>query len=140
MLRTTSTFIIPTVVLHELSLGIPNNENNEETFNIIFKKIKLYFNENFKIDELSSESINGYKEIYEKTKMLSDNKYKHKIDALIVAHASKVSKLLSSKYNNFWLLTEDKKMRNNYKVNNLKIYLLDEALDELGIDKHRMLV
>ncbi|SUW04489.1 hypothetical protein [Brachyspira pilosicoli] len=143
-------FVISSLVMHELSLNmnIPESKDN----NLILKKIFNYFKSFFGINkieiiDLNEDSIAEYRNLYKSINFLiecqCDNKkdtckskkYKHKIDALIVAQASAYANNIynNDKYSEFWLLTEDKNMK-NYKADNLKIYSFKDAKISLGIE------
>lgn len=143
-------FVISSLVMHELSLNINIPESKDN--NLVLKKIFNFFKYFFGIDkveiiELNEDSITEYRNLYKNTNFLIEcqcdskmnvcrsKKYKHKIDALIVAQASAYANNLynNGKYSEFWLLTEDKNMK-KYKTDNLKIYSFKDAKVTLGIE------
>lgn len=125
-------FVVPSIVIHELTLGLQENNNNIDNnyLKIIINYFRSFLNDKFKIESLNTNSANEYRKIYFDNNI--NNKYKHKIDALIVAQASHYASMLSNKYNCFWLITEDNEMK-KYKVDNIKIYSLKDMQKELGI-------
>ncbi len=144
-------FVISSLVMHELSLNISESEDDKDN-NLILKKIFNYFKYFFGIDkieiiDLNEDSIAEYRNLYKTINFLIEcqcdskkdacksKKYKHKIDALIVAQASAYANNIynNDKYSEFWLLTEDKNMK-KYKTNNLKIYSFKDAKISLGIE------
>ena len=143
-------FVISSLVMPELSLNINIPESKDN--NLVLKKIFNFFKYFFGIDkveviELNEYSITEYRNLYKNTNFLiecqCDNKmnvciskkYKHKIDALIVAQASAYANNLynNGKYSEFWLLTEDKNIK-KYKTDNLKIYSFKDAKLTLEIE------
>ncbi|TXJ59552.1 PIN domain-containing protein [Brachyspira aalborgi] len=128
-----TSFVVPSIVIHELALGLQeNNDISDNYLKIIIKHFKIFFNGKLKIEPLNAISANEYRKIYMNNKIKSENKYKHKIDALIVAQASHYASMLYGKYSDFWLITEDNKMR-EYKANDIKIFSLQEAQRNLGL-------
>ena len=144
-------FVISSLVMHELSLNISESEDDKDN-NLILKKIFNYFKYFFGIDkieiiDLNEDSIAEYRNLYKTINFLIEcqcdskkdacksKKYKHKIDALIVAQASAYANNIynNDKYSEFWLLTEDKNMK-KYKTNNLKIYSFKDAKISLEIE------
>ena len=144
-------FIISSLVMHELSLNISESKYDKDN-NLILKKILNYFKYFFGIDkieiiDLNEDSIAEYRNLYKTINFLMEcqcdskkdacksKKYKHKIDALIVAQASAYANNIynNDKYSEFWLLTEDKNMK-KYKTDNLKIYSFKDAKISLGIE------
>lgn len=146
-------FVISSLVMHELSLNINIQESKgNKDSNLVLKKIFNFFKYFFgigkvEIMDLNEDSITEYRNLYKNTSFLiecqCDNKkdvckskkYKHKIDALIVAQASAYANNIynNDKYSEFWLLTEDKNMK-KYKTDNLKIYSFKDAKINLGIE------
>lgn len=125
-------FVVPSIVIHELILGLQENNNiNNDYLNIIVNYFKNFFNNKFKIEPLNINSANEYRKIYSDNEINRD-KHKHKIDALIVAQASHYASMLSNKYNDCWLITEDDKMR-KYEVKNITIYSLKDVQTKLGL-------
>lgn len=123
-------FVISTVVLHELMLGLDKQYLRDDNFILIMNYIKTYFN-NPKIEQLGVKSLISFKETYDENKFLNRDRAKHKIDALIISQASSYAELNADRYSDFWFLTEDKTML-KYKVNNLKIYSLSDAVKATG--------
>ena len=143
-------FVISSLVMHELSLNIniPESKDNNLVLKKIFNFFKCFFGiDKVEIIELNEDSITEYRNLYKNTNFLIEcqcdskmnvcrsKKYKHKIDALIVAQASAYANNLynNGKYSEFWLLTEDKNMK-KYKTDNLKIYSFKDAKVTLGIE------
>lgn len=143
-------FVISSLVMHELSLNIniPESKDNNLVLKKIFNFFKCFFGiDKVEIIELNEDSITEYRNLYKNTNFLIEcqcdskmnvcrsKKYKHKIDALIVAQASAYANNLynNGKYSEFWLLTEDKNMK-KYKTDNLKIYSFKDAKVILGIE------
>lgn len=125
-------FVVPSIVIHELILGLQENNNiNNDYLKIIVNYFKIFFDNKFKIEPLNINSANEYRKIYSDNKINRD-KHKHKIDALIVAQASHYASMLSNKYDDCWLITEDDKMR-KYEVKNLTIYSLKDVQEKLGL-------
>lgn len=127
-------FIVPSIVIHELVLGLQENNNiGNDYLKIIINYLKLFFNNKFKTQYLVENSANEYRNVFVVNKFNKD-KYKHKMDALIVAQASYYASMSSNKnkYDDFWLITEDIKIK-TYKVNHIKIYSLEDAKINLGL-------
>ncbi len=126
-------FVVPSIVIHELILALQENNNLDSDYlKIIIDYFRSFFNDKLKIEPLNAIPANEYRKIYFDNNINSNNRYKHKIDALIVAQASHYASMLYNKYNDFWLITEDNEMR-KYKVNNIKIYSLKEVQGNLGL-------
>lgn len=128
-------FIISSLVLHELVLGITNPSAYENiTYKeIIIKKLKNYFS-TIKFDDVSISSLDFYKLVYENNNTKSE-RAKHKFDSLIVASAMTYTETQQKEYAEFILITEDDRMK-KYIINsnNLKIMSLTKTLEYLGID------
>lgn len=125
-------FVVPVVVIHELVLGLQENNNICDNYlKTIIDYIKCFFNNKFKIVPLDIYSANEYRNVFVLNGM-DREKHKHKIDSLIVAQASYYASVLSNKYDNFWLITEDDKMR-TYNVNYIEIYSLEDAKNNLMV-------
>mgnify|MGYP004586870821 CR=1 FL=1 len=127
-------FIVPSIVIHELVLGLQENNNiGNDYLKIIINYLKLFFNNKFKTQYLVEDSANEYRNVFVVNKFNKD-KYKHKMDALIVAQASHYASMYSNKnkYDDFWLITEDNKMI-KYIANHIKIYSLEDAKINLGL-------
>ena len=126
-------FVVSSIAIHELTLGLQENNDIEDNYlKIIINYLKFFFNDKLKIEPLNIISANEYRKIYINNKIEPKNKYKHKIDALIVAQASHYASMLHGRYSDFWLITEDVKMR-EYKANDIKIYSLKETKKNLGL-------
>lgn len=125
-------FIVPSIVIHELALALKENNNiGNNCLKIIVNHFNIFFNNNFKIQSLVEDSANEYRNVFVLNGM-DREKHKHKIDSLIVAQASYYASVLSNKYDDFWLITEDDKMR-TYNVNYIEIYSLEDAKNNLGL-------
>ena len=123
-------FIVPSIVIHELALALKENNNiGNNCLKTIVNHFNNFFNNNFKIQSLVEDSANEYRNVFVLNRMCR-KKDKHKIDSLIVAQASYYASVLSNKYDNFWLITEDDKMR-TYNVNYIEIYSLEDAKNNL---------
>ena len=123
-------FVISALVIHELVLGLEEKYLKDDAFIIIMNYIKSYFN-SLKIEPLGTKSLKKYREIYNENKFLNKDRAKHKVDTLIIANASCYAELNADRYSDFWFLTEDKTLL-KYKVNNLKIYSLSDAVKATG--------
>ena len=127
-------FIVPAIVIHELVLGLQENNNIANNYlKTITDYLKYFFNNKFKTQYLDEDSANEYRNIFFVNKF-NREKYKHKMDALIVAQASYYASISSNtkKYDDFWLITEDAKIK-TYEVNHIKIYSLEDAKINLGL-------
>ena len=127
-------FIVPAIVIHELVLGLQENNNIGNNYlKTITDYLKYFFNNKFKTQYLDEDSANEYRNIFFVNKF-NREKYKHKIDALIVAQASHYASTLSNKYDDFWLITEDTKIK-TYEVDRIKIYSFKDAKMNLGLEE-----
>lgn len=127
-------FILPTIVLHELALGIYSKSKDtdlSEISNILKYYLQSYFNNKLKIIPLNHNSAYHYCKIYYDNLCNNKNRSKNKIDSLIVAQSSYYA--FSNKYSEVWLLTEDNYLK-KYRVENIKIYSLREASEHLGLN------
>ena len=124
-------FVISSLVMHELSLNINIQESKgNKDSNLVLKKIFNFFKYFFGIDkveimDLNEDSITEYRNLYKNTSFLiecqCDNKkdvckskkYKHKIDALIVAQASAYANNIYNNDKKLSVATDIGHMENN---------------------------
>ena len=133
--RETRNFVVSSLVIHELAIAIDRkNINTHETIkDIILKKLKVYF-EPLRIDSIGMSSVDIYPLIRRNNHDNIENKFKHKIDSLIVSHAISYMEKMKDEYSDTILITEDIQIKKYTHNSNLKIKSIEETINYLEIE------